>query len=46
MEYESPVLGAPESLYETPVLLDLEDVSAEDPCCDTGGGSCPPLNRD
>ena len=29
--------------YETPLLLDLEEVSAaQSACCDTGGGSCDP----
>ena len=27
--------------YETPILLDLQEVAAaEVPCCETGGGSC------
>lgn len=49
MENENPILVRPEEarpveLYEPPALLDLEEVTAQDPCCDTGGGSCtPPL---
>jgi hypothetical protein len=43
LNYEKPVLLRPGELYETPMLLDLEEVtSAETPCCDTGGGTCNP----
>jgi hypothetical protein len=29
--------------YETPILLDLQEVAATVPeCCDTGGGTCGP----
>ncbi|HEU4454569.1 MAG TPA: hypothetical protein VFR81_15985 [Longimicrobium sp.] len=27
--------------YEKPLLLDLEEVSAAENCCDTSGGTCP-----
>ncbi|HEU4454568.1 MAG TPA: hypothetical protein VFR81_15980 [Longimicrobium sp.] len=26
--------------YERPMLLDLEEISAVENCCDTSGGSC------
>ena len=32
--------------YEKPLLLDLEEVSAMESCCDTGGGSCPEQPRE
>ena len=38
-EYEAPQLLTPGELYETPMLLDLEEVTACDKLCGTGGSA-------
>jgi hypothetical protein len=36
-EYETPELMTPEEMYEKPMLLDLEEVTACAKLCGTGG---------
>ncbi len=40
MKYEAPTLEGPAELYETPMLLDVADVSAAELGLCATGGSC------
>ena len=42
LPYETPALYGPSSLYETPLLLDVEEAASCDWGCITGGNSPDP----